>query len=515
MLVRIGFACCCLAVLGCTGSAVPEPAEQAGTKTEVPSAPSDPEPVDDSVQAARPKVPAGPNARERFDHVIATGTEYYTGGPQQARPPDGRLEPGTSVRVADKAGSYLLVETAGGISGYVAADAVRAVGEAGNANGQAMQALVLANNAFSLDIYKRLAQRESGNLFLSPLNISMAFAMVYAGARGETASQIADVLQFAPSQTDVHLGYAALQEALQNQNGQGNYQLSLANRLWGQQSYVFSQDFTQLSRRYYGAELGQVDFRARPDEARSTINKWVMQQTAGRIEDLLPEGSVDMNTLLVLTSAIYFKGDWESAFLPHATRGAPFHLTANDQVDVPTMFQEERFEHAEIEGLDLLKLPYKDEEQLSLIVLLPTKHDGLADLERELSHRQLTSWLEKLEPRQVQVYLPKFKSTSQFDLKSTLSDMGMTAVFDPERANLSGISEQDELVLSAAVHQAFVQVDEEGTEAAAATGAVVGVTSAPADTPVVFRADHPFLYLIYHEQTGGILFLGRLADPRS
>ena len=515
MLVRIGFVGCCLVVLGCTGSAVPEPAEQPGDRAEVPSAPADPEPADDVVPAARPNMPVAPHARERFDHVIATGTEYYMGGPQQARPPDGTLEPGTPVRVADKAGSYWLIETAGGISAYVAADAVRAADEPSDANGKTMQALVQANNAFSLDIYKRLAQRETGNLFLSPLNISMAFAMVYAGARGETAEQIAGVLRLAPSQTDVHVGYAGLQEALQNQSGQGKYQLSLANRLWGQQSYVFSQDFTQLSRRYYGAELGQVDFRARPEEARSAINQWVTQQTSGKIEDLLPEGSVDMNTLLVLTSAIYFKGDWESPFLPHATREAPFHITAKNQVDVPTMFQEERFEHAELAGVDLLKLPYNGEEQLSLIVLLPTNHDGLADLEKQLSPTQLTNWLKKLEPRQVQVYLPKFKSTSQFELKSTLGDMGMTAIFDPERADLSGISEQDQLVLSAAVHQAFVQVDEEGTEAAAATGAVVGVTSAPADTPVIFRADHPFLYMIYHERTGSILFLGRLADPSS
>lgn len=367
-----------------------------------------------------------------------------------------------------------------------------------------------SGNEFAFDLYGRLRE-QPGNLFFSPASISTALAMVYAGARGETEAQMARTLHFALPDERLLAGFATLSQAL-NSEGRG-YQLSTANRLWGQNSYTFRPDYLQLTREQFGAELTPLDF-AKSDQARQTINRWVMQQTNDKIADLIPPGVLDAMTRLVLTNAIYFKGNWEHEFRKAATADAPFHLSLQKDVEAPLMHQSRHFDYAETDDLQIVSLPYADYD-LSLVVLLPKEVEGLPAVESEATAENFGKWTSQMRVREVRLWLPKFKTTSQFSLADALASLGMTLVFSDD-ADLSGIASGEELYISAVIHKAFVDVNEEGTEAAAATAVGVAATAAPIDKPeepVVFRADHPFLYLIRHNSTGAILFLGRLSEP--
>ncbi|HVS35535.1 MAG TPA: serpin family protein, partial [Gemmataceae bacterium] len=278
----------------------------------------------------------------------------------------------------------------------------------------------------------------------------------------------------------------------------------------GQKRYAFKPDFLKTAKDDYGAGLNDVDYVGATEQARQTINAWVEKQTNDKIKDLIPPGVLDPNTRLVLTNAIYFKGDWASQFKKDATKNAPFHLTADKTVDSPLMRQKARFGYFDGGSFQALEMPYKNGD-LSMVVLLPKKVDGLADLEKDLSADKLAGWIGKLNQQEVNVTLPKFKTTQQLGMKNVLSKMGMPVAFS-DRADLSGIGgEPGDLYIQDVIHKAYVDVNEEGTEAAAATGVVV-TTRAVIVAPE-FRADHPFVFLIRDVRNGGILFLGRLADP--
>ena len=384
---------------------------------------------------------------------------------------------------------------------------------------QAPERLVLGNTQFALALYGRLAAREKGNLFLSPYSISSALAMTFAGARGLTQREMAAALHFPESGEALHASFGRLTQGLNALGKGGKVELSVANALWGQKGSSFLPGFIDLGRRSYGAGLSSLDFRSDPEGARAVINAWVEKETRRKIKDLVPSGALGPRTRLVLTNAVYFKGSWARQFEKAATREEPFTLPDGAKAKAPLMRQEAEFGYAETPELQALELPYSGKE-LSMVVVLPRKADGLPALERVLDERRLAGWLAGLASRKVEVVLPRFKVTAAFQLNEPLIGLGMPSAFKlsevplPDEADFSGMTGGRHLFISAALHKAFVDVNEEGTEAAAATAVLMAVAESVEPPTPVFRADHPFLFLIRDRRDGTVLFLGRLADPR-
>ncbi|HEY2840894.1 MAG TPA: serpin family protein [Pirellulales bacterium] len=367
-------------------------------------------------------------------------------------------------------------------------------------------------NQFALALYGNLREAKEGNLFLSPASISTALAMTYGGAAGETAEQMKSVLHLDLPQDKLFPALSQLSGEL-TATRQPGLEINIANRLWGQKTFAFRPDYLKLTRDTFGAELATLDFAGDTEAARATINEWVAKQTKDKIPDLLPPRSINNMTRLVLTNAIYFKGDWSIPFTASDTKPAPFFLGGDKQVEVPLMFQQKKFRYHKADGVQLLELPYAG-GQMAMVALLPEKPDGLAKLEANLTTESLQKMLAAARKRDVHVWLPKFKMASEFSLGDALQALGMTLAFDATKADFSGMSDAGGLSISSVVHKAVVDVNEKGTEAAAATGVVVGVTSARVpDEPVRFRADHPFIFLIRDQATGSIVFLGRVSDP--
>jgi serpin B len=345
--------------------------------------------------------------------------------------------------------------------------------------------------------------------------------MTYAGARGRTEVQMAETLRFPIGNPPSHLNSrqfaSELGKLVKNLNTRGEdgaYELTVANALWGQKNYGFLADFLELVEKHYGGRLNEVDFIGATETARQTINAWIEKKTNEKIKDLISKGLLDSMTRLVLTNAIYFKGNWAQQFKEDKTREAPFTLSDGKKIDVPMMNQTTKFNYMETDTLQGLELPYVDNE-LSMIVLLPKELDGLGNLEKSLTLEKLSEWQNKLRKREVVVSIPKFKLTSQFSLASVLKAMGMTDAFSIN-ANFSGMNGKRDLAISAVIHKAYVDVNEEGTEAVAATIGSMRLTSmGPGPRPPVFRADHPFLFLIRDNQSGSILFIGRLMNPKT
>jgi len=378
----------------------------------------------------------------------------------------------------------------------------------------AQPVMAAANDAFAVAMYGRMAAQK-GNVFFSPSSIHTALAMTYAGAAGQTATQMFQALALPGDlpATRVHPAYKAFLDVLKPGKDAG-YQLNVANALWGQKGFAWLPEFLKTTKDNYGAGLREVDFAGATEEARKTVNGWVEKETKDKIKDLLPRGILTADTRLVLTNAVYFKGDWAVQFDKRATADAPFHLSADKTVQAPLMYRKDRFGYTEDQAVQVLSIPYKGNE-LSMVVLLPKALDGLPAVEKDLNPIRLNGLLGGLRPRKVEVYLPKFKATCRFRLEQPLQALGMIDAFDAAKADFSGMDGKKDLYVTAVVHKAFVDVHEEGTEAAAATGVAIGLTSAMPDPEPVFRADHPFLFLIRHNATGAILFMGRLADPKA
>ena len=382
-----------------------------------------------------------------------------------------------------------------------------AEGAAAEPVGDAVAALVEGNQGFALDLYARLRQ-EPGNLCLSPHSISTALAMTYAGARGETARQMADVLHFSIEPERLHAAFAAMMSSGESAGGESGYRLHVANALWGQRGYGLLNDFLGLTKEYYGAGFHEVDFAGATEHARQAINRWVENQTQRRIRESLQQGDLDPATVLVLTNATWFKGDWASRFDQEHTTDGTFHVDASDSVVVPTMHQLAKLPLAILDDVDVLELPYVG-DRLSMVLLLPKTVDGLAAVERLLSRENLDRWLGSLHPAAVRVSLPRFTADTRFDLAKVLKAMGMIDAFSAARADFSGMSGRRGLFISLVIHQAQVEVSEEGTVAGAGTAVVLKKGPRPA----AFAADHPFIYLVCDKRDGSILFLGRVANP--
>ncbi|MGO9471571.1 MAG: serpin family protein [Isosphaeraceae bacterium] len=379
-----------------------------------------------------------------------------------------------------------------------------------------VRVLVQGNNSFALDLYAQL-RRGDGNRFVSPFSISSALAMTYAGARGDTAREMAKALHFTLPPDQLHPSFNRLITEIHGHNTpasaqQPAIQLFTANALWAQRGEPILGDYQQQIETDYQGGIFPVDFRLATETARQTINEWVEKQTKGKIEQLLKPGRLRASTVLVLTNAIYFKGLWESQFLKQHTVSDTFRLSARESLRVDMMNQTGRFRCLDEGTFQALELPYRG-RAISMVILLPKAVDGLAQLEAACSEPRLEAWLAKLASRRVRISLPRFRLTEELELKSALSALGMPLAFDGGAADFSGITGRRDMAISAVVHKAFVDVDETGTEAAAATAVVMEKKGGAAARTMVFRADHPFLFLIRDNLSGSILFLGRLVRP--
>jgi serpin B len=374
--------------------------------------------------------------------------------------------------------------------------------------------LIEGNSAFAFDLYQALREQE-GNLFYSPHSISLALAMTYAGARNETAEQMADTLQFLLEQDRLHPAFNWLDTELANrgEDAQGKddegFRLNIVNAIWGQKDYEFLSDFLDVLAENYGAGLRILDFITETEASRLAINQWVSDQTEGRIEDLIPPGAIDALTRLVLTNAIYFNAAWEYPFDEDITADGPFYLLDGGQVSVPMMKQTEAFGYTEGEGYQAVELQY-DGNELSMVILLPEAGNFEA-FEEGLQAQQVCDIISGLQPTAVALIMPRFEFDSEFSLKDTLAGMGMPVAFSGE-ADFSGMTGNPELFISDVVHKAFVAVDEAGTEAAAATG-VIMPSAAPPEPTMEVTIDRPFIFLIRDIETGAILFVGRVLNP--
>ena len=367
------------------------------------------------------------------------------------------------------------------------------------------RAVVRGNSAFAFDLYSELKGTD-GNLFFSPFSVSAALAMTYGGARTRTEEQMAHVLHFDLPQDRLHRAFPALGDPSPRD---GAYQLMVANALWGQEGYGFLDEFLALANEHYDAGFREVDFQGATERARRKINAWVADRTEGIIEELLHPGDLDPAVALVLTNAIYFKGNWVGRFDREYTQDGRFRIDRENEVTVPMMHRTGRFVYAEEDDLSVLELPYEG-DRLAMVVLLPKAVDGLAELESSLNKENLDRWLARSTEQPVRVSLPRFAIENRFDLAETLRGMGMTDAFSG-RADFSGMTGRRDLFISMVVHQAKLEVNEEGTEAAAGS-AVVLKRGAP---PASFVAVHPFVFLIRDRRTGSILFIGRMVNPQA
>ncbi len=380
---------------------------------------------------------------------------------------------------------------------------------------EAQQELVAGNTAFAFDMYQVLAADSDENLFYSPYSISIALAMTYGGARGETERQMAEALHYTLPQEELHPAFNWLDLELESR-GEGAsgsdgepFRLRVANATWGQEGFPFLMDYLDLLAVNYGAGMRIMDFVSEPEASREVINEWVSEETEGRIEDLLPEGSIDGSTRLVLTNAIYFNAAWSLPFEESYTRDGSFYRLDGSPVTAEMMSQTEDFRYVEGEGYQAVEMFY-DGEELSMIVLLPAEGEYAA-FEESLDEARLETILASLEFTHVNLTMPKFTFESGFGLVDAFQELGMVDPFGP--ADFSGMAEGRDLFISDIFHKAFVAVDEEGTEAAAATAVVVGESSVPPPPVATMTIDRPFLFLIRDRATGAILFLGRVLDP--
>ncbi|XP_056376991.1 serpin B6-like [Hyla sarda] len=394
-----------------------------------------------------------------------------------------------------------------------------------------MEALVTSYNTFAVSMYKKLLENTDKNIFFSPMSIASALTMLFPGTNGNTEFQMADVLNFRkpPGKQGCH---SETSDAIQIQNvpevfedfssciNQSSkcYTLKMANRLFSEKSFQILEQYCQLIEKYFQAKIQPVDFLQDSEKSRQTINTWVERQTDGKIKDILGPDSIDSLTKLVLVNAIYFKGNWANKFPEENTEQKPFKMSKTKSKPVPMMFQRNKFNMSYIEDLEakVLELPYLNNE-LSMIILLPDEikdnSTGLEQLEKMLSYEKLKGWTnaDMMDKTEVEIDFPRIILEENYDLKSYLTEMGLGDLFNAEKADLTGISKKGNLYVSEIFHKAFVEINEAGTEAAAATAGIVTARMRPiADK---FCANHPFLFFIKHNLTNAILFLGKFSSP--
>ena len=373
---------------------------------------------------------------------------------------------------------------------------------------QGIKDVANANNKFAFDLYSQLDKSENGNLFYSPYSISAALAMTYEGAEGKTAEEMKSVFHF-PESNILRPNFAAIYKDINK--GAKDYELKTGNALWVQQDFPFLVDYKNRVEKYFGGKAASLDFVSESEKSRQTINSFIGEQTNNKIKDLIPAGFLNAMTRLVLTNAIYFKGTWQWEFDTSDTRDSNFKITPTNIVKTPTMNMDPdkaSFNYADTGDLQILELPYKGDE-ISMLVLLP--NENLDAIENTLTAEKLNEYKSKMKETKLDsISLPKFEFDTKYFMRDVLSALGMPTAFS-ESADFSGMTGKRDLFISFVIHQAYVKVDEKGTEAAAATAVGMQTTSVRPRTD--FRADHPFIFLIQDKGTGNILFFGRMVDP--
>ncbi|XP_014636977.1 PREDICTED: serpin B3 [Ceratotherium simum simum] len=388
-----------------------------------------------------------------------------------------------------------------------------------------MNSLSEANTHFAVDLFQQLRKSNKDNIFYSPLSISSALALTYSGAQGNTALQIGKVgvsslyidrvrlnslLACVEKSRNVHHQFQKLLTELKKPTN--DYELNIANRLYGEKKFQFRQEYMDNVKKFYLASVESADFIKAPEESLKKINSWVESQTNGKIKDLFPPGSLS-SAILVLVNAVYFKGHWQWKFDEKNTVEEKFWLNKDTSKSVQMMKQTSSFKFTELEDVQakILEIPYTGKD-LSMVLLLPNEVDGLKKLEDKLTAEKLIEWTTSPNMREtlVALYLPRFKVEESYDLKDTMKSMGMLDAFSPQDADFSGMTGSRGLVVSKILHKSFVEVTEEGTEAAAATGISLELSSPRIYS---FHCDHPFLFFIKHNKTNSILFLGRVSSP--
>lgn len=375
---------------------------------------------------------------------------------------------------------------------------------------ESVKSLVGGNNQFAFDLYSKISENSEKNIFFSPWSIYVALGMTYEGARGKTADEMKSTIHLPENDAVRKPSFARIQNLL-NENKE--YTLETGNALWAQENFPFLDDYFDTIQNYYGGKVTDLDFVGDLDEACNTINDWVSEKTRGKIENLIKRSMITPLTRLVLTNAIYFKGDWLKQFNEDETQEDDFWIEPENSVKVPMMTlsgENAKFNYAETDDLKALELPYKG-EQLSMLILLPKERFGLGDLEKTIEPEELEEIKEQLHEEKVSIRMPKFKFETKYKLSETLKEMGMPTAFNPGVANFSGMNGRRDLFIDFVVHKAYIEVNEKGTEAAAATGVGMKLTAVPSEK--TFHADHPFLFLIQEEGTGNILFMGGVSNP--
>jgi len=376
---------------------------------------------------------------------------------------------------------------------------------------EGVNVVVNANNQFAFDLYSQFKEESKDeNIFFSPYSISVALTMTYEGAKGQTAEEMRSVLHIPEDANLRRPNFAKIINEINKKDKK--YKLSTANALWAQKDYEFLEEYTNTVEKYYGGKVTNLDFVGETEKSRQTINIWVEEQTNNKIKDLIPPGVLDELTRLVLTNAIYFKGTWVLQFDPKDTQDEGFTTSAGQTVKVPMMRltgEDAEFNYAETDKVQILEMPYEGED-LSMLIILPKEND-LENIEESITPEKLSEWKNILKKQRVDIFIPKFKFETKYFMVDTLKKMGMVSAFNAPPADFSGMDGTKNLKIQNVIHQAFVEVNEEGTETAAATAVIVGRESVQI-TPV-FRADHPFIFIIQQKDTGNILFLGRVSDP--
>ena len=388
---------------------------------------------------------------------------------------------------------------------------------AASASSADVHTLVDGNNTFAFDLYRTLSSAD-GNLFYSPYSVSLALAMTYAGARGETERQMAETLGFRLPQQALHAAFNTLDLELGARGADDDgFRLRIASAVWGQRDYEFLDDFLDHLAQHYGAGVMSADFQGAPEASRVAINDWVAERTEDRVRDLIPPGLIHSLTRMALVNAVYFDASWALPFPEARTAPGPFHLLDGGSVEAPMMRTNEEFTYASGDGYQAVDLPY-DGYELSMTILLPDR-GRFQEFEQGLDAELLSRAIADLHPRTVDLSMPRFGFESQFRLAETLKAIGMGDAFDPSRSDFSGIDgrscaagDDPCLYVEDVVHQGFVSVDEAGTEAAAATAVLLRNESA-GPPPVTVAIDRPFIFLIRDRATGAILFVGRVLVP--
>lgn len=395
------------------------------------------------------------------------------------------------------------------LSGYSSSVTLKA--DETGATPEGVKSVVNANNKFAFELYSKFKKetQNKSNIFFSPYSISVALSMTYEGARNQTAKEMQSVLHIPMDDNIRRTSFVKIYNEINRKDKK--YKLSTANALWAQKDYKFLKEYTDIVEKYYCGKVTNLDFIKESENSRLKINEWVEGQTNNKIKDLIPHGGVNQYTRLVLTNAIYFKGTWVKQFDKKETKEEDFKTNSGKILKVPMMSltgNDAEFNYTETDKFQIIEMPY-DGKDLSMLILLPKQ--SMKDFEESINTEILSEWKNMLRKQRVEVYIPKFKFETKYFMNETLKEMGMPTAFT-DGADFSGMGGSKSLSINNVIHQAFVEVNEEGTEAAAATGVIVGITSVGLTVPV-FRADHPFIFMIQQIENGNILFLGKVIDP--